>query len=373
MRGSLEGVEAESWVAPGRALLDEVAAVAAPGPADLIRWWTRFAPERVSAALRLVEARRKGASKFSRAREMWLEPTGVEQATAEVVARHKAARFADGSRLVVDLCSGIGGDALALAGVAGKGVLAIDRDPGMNRRVVWNAGVYRVSDRLLAVCSGAETFVRPSEAWVHIDPDRRAGTGGRAKGLADYAPGLSFLRSLIRDGPGGAIKLGPASDFNDQFGNEEVEFELISLAGECKEATLWFGAAVGCRRRATVLPDGATWTDRDADSRAILSATLEPSWLFDPDPALVRSGLLNGFAEAHALSRFALGVDYLAGNCLVVSPFLAAFEVLAVVPLDLKSLRRPLAPGQPLCALRRSPNGLRIRPEGGASSVRGRI
>src|SRR4051794_24096502 len=80
----------------GRRLLLDVARVAAPRPADLARWRKDAPAELVAAALRLVEGRRRGASKFLRADRMWFEPRGVEQATSEAVARHKARRFAGG-------------------------------------------------------------------------------------------------------------------------------------------------------------------------------------------------------------------------------------------------------------------------------------
>src|SRR5258708_4809564 len=78
----------------GRELLAEVAWVKRPAPADLTRWRRAHPPEHVSAAVRLVESRRKGAAKFEHADRMWFESVGLEQATAEPVARHKAGRFA---------------------------------------------------------------------------------------------------------------------------------------------------------------------------------------------------------------------------------------------------------------------------------------
>ena len=110
--------DAEAWVLSsdqGLALLAEVSVVAAPLPADLTRWRKLASPDQVAGAVRLAEARRRGAAKFTRADRMWFEPTGLEQATAEPVARHKAARFAGRAATVVDLCCGIGGDTLALA------------------------------------------------------------------------------------------------------------------------------------------------------------------------------------------------------------------------------------------------------------------
>lgn len=325
----------------GQSLLDAVALISAPGPADLDRWRRLADAERVSAALRLATGRRKGAGKFLRADRMWLTPVGVEQATAEAVARHKAGRFA-GDRPVVDLCCGIGGDSLAIAGVV-PGAIAVDRDPAMGLRAGWNASAYGVSDRLLAVQSSAEGFAMPDRALVHIDPDRRAGSPRRARSVVDYAPGLPFLNGLVESGLGAAIKLGPASDFDDHFGRSDVEVEIISLDGECKEATVWSGPLKSCQRRATSLPSGASWTDRDGPAGESIPITGPLPWLLEPDPALVRSGLLEGFAAVHGLGRLAAGIDVLVANQPVDSPFLTPFSVREILPLDRKQLARYVA------------------------------
>ncbi len=88
--------DAEAWVLtsePGRVLPDEVAATSHYGPTELQRWRRTATPEQVAAAVRLTLARVRGKAKFSRAAAMWFEPVGLEQATAEPVARHKARRF----------------------------------------------------------------------------------------------------------------------------------------------------------------------------------------------------------------------------------------------------------------------------------------
>src|SRR5690242_5766541 len=104
--GAVEAEAAVLTTEVGRALLAEIGAVPTPGPSDLTRWRSSAPAGWVAAALRLAAARRRGAAKFSKADRMWLEPEGVEQATAEPVARHKARRF--GSGPVVDLCAGVG-------------------------------------------------------------------------------------------------------------------------------------------------------------------------------------------------------------------------------------------------------------------------
>lgn len=325
---------------PGRSLLAEVETVARPGPADLSRWRKSAPADVVAAAVRLAACRRRGTAKFARAGAMWLEPTGLEQATSETVARYKARRFEHGP--VIDLCAGIGGDTLALA--SRSHVLAVDADRGMGRRCLWNAAVYGVAGRVDVVQARAERFGLPTGSLVHIDPDQRAGPLPRTRSLDGYSPGLDFLSSLSLRARGGGIKLSPASDFEAHFDRVGLEIELISHERECKQAVIWFGELATCRRRATRLPEAITWTDRDGPQDAAAPAvTSVARWVYGADPALIRSGLLDPFAAAYGLSRFDVGVDILTGPARVDSPFLAAFEVVEVLPLDLKRLRRTLA------------------------------
>ncbi|CAN5910866.1 hypothetical protein BH23PLA1_BH23PLA1_15850 [soil metagenome] len=346
----------------GRTLLAEVAAVPRPGPADLDRWRQGTTTGMVSAAVRLAEARRRGSAKFERAGKMWLDPTGLEQATAEPVARHKATRF-DGAGVVVDLCSGIGGDAIALAGVARR-VLAVDADHAMGRRARFNALAYGVGERVLPIQARAERFPIPTGALIQIDPDRRTGAR-RARSLNDYVPGPAVLAGLAQSAPGGAIKLGPASDFEAHFGGPGFEIELVSLDGECKDATVWFGSLTTCRRRASVLTSrglSESWTDRDGPTGTRAPVVPLGGLIFDPDPALGRAGLLDGFAVAQGLGRVAAGVDFLAGEPRLASRFLTTFEVVEVLSMDIKRLRRRIAE-RGLGPLEIKPKGLDIRPE----------
>ncbi len=377
----------------GAALLTEAESMRAFGPAEIARLRRQAPAGLVGASVRLTLARRKAAGKFEQAGRMWLEPVAVEQATAEPVARHKAARFdkgragAGGSRsVVVDLCCGIGGDAIAL-GRNGP-VLAVDRDAGMTRRARWNAEVHGVGGNFLAVRSSADRMPIPAGALVHLDPDRRARAregedlqnsrrNRPARAIEDYAPGPAFWTALRSQARGGAIKLSPAADFAAAFPIESgCEIELISLRGECKEATAWFGdlAEPGCRRRATRLPEGATWSDRDGEpnenSNIPRPVDVLPlgDLLFDPDPSLIRTGLLDGFARAHGLYRAAGGVAYLTGPDAITSPFLAAFAVQDVAPMDLKHLRRMIA-RHDVGALEIKVRGFPITPE----SLRARL
>src|SRR5262249_15044072 len=76
-------------------------------------------------ALAQHELRLRARAKFSRAMDMFFTRPGLEQASAEVIAGHRLARYS-GAGLVADLCCGIGGGVAAPA--AGR------RAPAAHRR-----------------------------------------------------------------------------------------------------------------------------------------------------------------------------------------------------------------------------------------------
>ena len=297
-------------------------------------------PEAVAAALTLCELRKRTGDKFSRGDRLWCDRVRLEQATSEPVAVHKARRFAErgGEEEVFDLCGGLGGDAVAL-GLAGLAVSSVDRDPAAGWMTGRNATLYGVGDRV-AVRTGDVTDAAFGGAGrlVHIDPDRRpAGEAGgrrRERRIEDYSPGLPFLQELAATAGGGAIKVSPAANWGGKFPGAEIE--LISAGGECREATVWFGSlAEPNRHRATAL--SGSLADPVADSLIADPFDAVPvvgpvgSHLYDPDPAVVRAGLVDELCARTGLRRLDDAEEYLTGE-FVPTPFAAAFAVLAAEP-----------------------------------------
>ncbi|MBD3671921.1 MAG: hypothetical protein HUJ26_00210 [Planctomycetaceae bacterium] len=289
-----------------------------------------YSSELVSAAMTQVELRHKASEKFSRSERMWFDRQGLEQATSETVSRHKAIRF-EGE--VFDLCCGLGGDTIALAEKCA--VTAIDRNPASCLRTWLNAEVYGCQQNIDLRCEDV-TGCDPSGRLIHIDPDRRPG-GSRVIRMEDAEPDLLYLKELMSTARGGAIKLSPAANFIGKF--PEAEIELVSLHGECKEATVWFGelAEPGVYR-ATSLPAGETLV---GDPLMVYCRQSElDRYIFDPDPAIVRSGLIELLAEQKELQRLDDAEEYLTGDYLPETSFLRSFEVIDVLPYQEKELRK---------------------------------
>jgi len=297
---------------------------------------SRFDDDLVRMALTVADARKKARGQLPHAERLWLTRVGLEQCTAWDVAQHKARRFHE-SVDVFDLCCGIGVDASHLAALTST--IAMDTLPAMCLRTAWNAEIWQPDSRLQTECRDITT-VDWTGKIVHVDPDRRAGGDRPTKRLELYQPDLTWMQNLNRTAAGGAIKISPASNFLQKFPGCEIE--LISLNGECREATVWFGSLAGPHAfRATSLPSGESIS---ADPLSAWTNTTETvgAFLLDPDPAIVRSGLLDVMAEQYGLLRLDAEEEYLTTDSVPSTAFVTPFQVECVLPYNLKDLKRYL-------------------------------
>ena len=292
----------------------------------------KYDADLVRAALSLHEVRKRADGILPRAEQLWLTRTGLEQTTHPVVAAHKARRFPE-TALVLDLCCGIGGDAAALTG---RGpVTVIDHDEAMIQRCKWNLAEWECPDPRTVLADANHVSV--AGELIHVDPDRRSGRSRPVKRLQQYNPDLTWMQGTTRSASGGAIKISPAANFMQKFPGCEIE--LISLDGECREATVWFGQLANVEQfRATVLPSGESIA---GDPLGVWSkvAAQPGQFLLDPDPAVVRSGLLDVVCERLNLQRLDNEEEYLTCDERPESAFVTVFEVIAVLPNHPRRLR----------------------------------
>ncbi len=240
-----------------------------------------YPAELVAAALTQQALRASAGAKFSRADRMLFTRAGLEQASSELTARHAAARFA-GSRLVADLCCGIGGNLAALAALTrgpglppggrarpgGDGiVVGVDTDLTSLEFALHNVSVYAPGVRVAVVCADVRQLPLRGLDAVFVDPARRDDRGRLPAG--HYRPALGWClrladevgRACIKAAPGLRRELVPAG----------WETEFVAVGRELKEALLWSPALAlgGATTRATVLPSGDTLAASAAGSTRI--------------------------------------------------------------------------------------------------------
>ncbi len=311
--------------APGRALLGRLAEEE-PTPDTALRLGARLRAEYpaglVAAALSQHELRTAARAKFSRAGQMFFTRAGLEQASAELIARHRAARYA-GAGTVADLCCGIGGDLLALA--AGHDVLAVDRDPVHLRMALANAAAYGVAGRVMVRAADVREADLGGVDAVFIDPARRDARGRRRPGASE--PPLAWCLALAGRAAQVGIKAAPGLPRDAVPRGWELEF--VAVGRELKEAAAWSPALARSATRATVLPGGHTLTPRPGPPVPVAPPG---RYLLDPNPAVTRAGLVAELARETGGWQLDEQIAFLATGTPVVTPFARTLQVTASLP-----------------------------------------
>jgi hypothetical protein len=324
---------------------------------------TSLSPERARLVMQQVELRQRARDKFSLSERMFFTPTGLEQSTDEIVAAYKAARFA-GRTSVYDLCSGIGGDLVALAAVAeitDGTATGFDRDPIAAEFAAANARVFGCANVSIRADDVTALDLAASDAW-HLDPDRRP-QGRRTTRVEFHEPSAEAIDEMLSRNPQAAIKLAPAATWPETW-NERAEWEWISRGRQCRQLVAWFGglATHAGQHRATILSGNILsgipgQGSRSADARSLQFtahsfvgppgdevpvASAVGRYIFEPDAAVLAAKLSGALAAAHHVNAVAAGIAYWTGDTPIDDPLLACFEVETVLPFDIKKLKAHL-------------------------------
>jgi SAM-dependent methyltransferase len=320
--------------AEGRELLEGLPA-GPLDPAAALRLGTRlrdrYPAELVAAALAQRELRDRAAAKFARAGGMWFTREGLEQASSEPLARHRAARYA-GAGQVADLCCGIGGDLIALA--PGRAAVAVDLDPVHLRMARENARVHGAAELALA-CADARDLRLPRSLAVFVDPARRA--GGRRLPAGESRPPLTWCLELAGRVAAVGVKAAPGLPLARVPAGWEVE--LLADRRELKEAALWSPALATTTRRATVFPGPSTLAARPGPP---VPARPPGGFLLDPSPAVTRAGLVEELARDLGAWKLDPRIAFLSADHPLRSPLGRPLAVDASLPWSLKRLREVL-------------------------------
>jgi SAM-dependent methyltransferase len=316
----------------GRALLDELPPPGRLDPAEELRVGAaarrRHPAFLVAAAMTQRELRAAAAAKFSLAERMWFTREGLEQASAEPLARHRAARYAGFGR-VADLCTGIGGDLCALA--PGRAAVAVDLDPVHLRMARENAGLHGAGE-VAAACADARDLRLPPSIAVFVDPARRMGPHRLPVG--ESRPPLAWCLGLAATVAAVGVKAAPGLPLGLVPPGWEVE--LLADRRQLKEAALWSPALATTGRRATVFPGGHTLVARPGPP---VPCAPPGAFLLDPNPAVARAGLVEDLARRLGAWKLDPRIAFLAADAPQRTPFGRWLRVDASLPWNLKRLR----------------------------------
>jgi hypothetical protein len=339
----------------GKALLAEARSLSGELLARLTTLRKGWSPELASAAVELLHLRDRAKVKFTLAEQMFFTAQGLEQSSGEAISRWRAARFPQDAT-ILDLCCGIGGDALAL-GERGP-VLAVDMDPTTAFCAASNAKLYGVGENVSVICADATRITLKADA-AFFDPSRRR-EGRRMRSGEDYSPPLSFIHEIRNQIPNLAVKVSPAlEEAALEMAGGRIEF--VSDKGECKEAIIWSGE-IGptAARSATLLPANISLIQNQDAPPLIVGEPL--GWLYEPDAAVVRSHLIAEVAALVKGQQLDSQIAYLTSGEYASSPFTTVYRIIEWHPFNLKKLQARLKQlGLKVAAIKR--RGVPLEPE----------
>lgn len=296
----------------------------------------RVTPQQAGAILQQARLRAQAAAKFGEdAAHMLFTPDALQQASDPQIRAYRAASVA-GQR-VVDVGCGIGADTIALAR-AGCTVTALEIDPVRvmmarhNLRALGLSGEVLHHDATEGIPSGFDA--------AFFDPARRDEQGRRIFDVNEYQPPLHIIHDW--NVAQIMVKLSPGVDLaqlHEHVPQGSVEF--ISVEGDLKEAVLHLPAKSA----------GATATRIDAQGVHTFYRTgIEPDvlavaprgWLLEPDPAILRAGLVRDLAAVLDARMLDPTIAYLWTHHRPRSPWVRTWRIRDVMPFNLKRLRRYL-------------------------------
>ncbi|MBR0237136.1 MAG: hypothetical protein IJQ39_03490 [Thermoguttaceae bacterium] len=275
---------------------------------------------------------------------------GLQQATDSLIAQYKRdaalKELPSESVRFADLCCGIGGDLIAFAKAVPS--VGVDIDPTTALFAQTNCRLAGTDAKVF--CCSAEEFDLSDYNLVHIDPDRRP-SGRRTTNADFFQPPREFIDQLVSRVGQVIVKSAPGASIPELW-RQNAQWEWIEHNGECKQAVGWFGfkSRLGDTIRATIVSEtGVESFSAPAPKRSgVLSyqsqKTIQPSdckYIYAPAPSLSTSGLISAFCQHFGLSELSPG-GYLGSNELFVSPFVTAFEIEEVFPLNAKKVKQGL-------------------------------
>ena len=306
-------------------------------------------PALVAAALTQQRLRARAAAKFGPfAQQMLFTADGLEQATRLAVSAHHAARYAAaGISKVADLGCGIGGDAVALAGLD-LPVLAVDRDEATAALATINLMPFPHASVECTDAMEINLTERGVDA-IFADPARRA-QGRRITDPEQWSPALSRVLSLRESVPALGVKVAPGIDHAALPSDSHTQW--VSVDSDVVEAAIWCGplAPEGPGRSALVGASAHTLTDSSVTDPSEPPVQVNPisspddlgSIIHVPDGAAIRAGVVAHLCEAMTARPVGPRIGYLTSESLpdeATAPFVRSFRLTEILPLRLKTLR----------------------------------
>jgi len=271
----------------------------------------------------------------------------LEQTSSEKTAQYKAS-LVEGKKLI-DLTGGFGIDTYFFAEKF-REVIHCELNPELSEIAQHNFGILNTRNIKCFAGDGIE-FLKTSEQhfdWIYLDPSRRGDTGGKVFQLSDCTPNAAaHLELFFQKADHIMIKTSPLLDL--KAGIAELknvsEIHIVAVNQEVKEL-LWIlnkKASEEIKVKTIHFQKNTTQTFETnfSDSQSKLPLSLPLNYLYEPNPAIMKSGMFRDLAEQTETFTLHSNSHLFTSTDLKNFPG-RSFEILEVLPYNKKLLKQRL-------------------------------
>jgi hypothetical protein len=309
---------------------------------SITRLRKKTVPEFAFAIWELTELRHRARRKFGEhdASRLFFDRDGYEMASSlGLSSLHASLLESAGADSVFEPCAGVGIDSLRIA-MCGIDVWACELDPVRAVFARANAAAFGLANVHVACADALSSPLPPGAQFAFFDPARRSGRRRRIVDGDDLFPPLSYCQTLIGQGVSSIlVKLSPAAP-HELAGEYGGSLEYISEGGECKEALLKIGTLCNSDAVSARLLDSGVLVAQTGYAAKIDNRI--GSILYEPDPAVIRAGLVQRVAEEADGWLIDPQIAYVLSDRLIETPLAAAYHVRASLPFHIKHLQDEL-------------------------------
>ncbi|TDB67958.1 THUMP-like domain-containing protein [Arundinibacter roseus] len=312
------------------------------------------------------KARKKLPEWYANPALIFPPPLSVEQSSSETTARFKAT-LCHGNCLI-DTTGGMGVDCYYMSKVFEK-VIYLENQPQVAHTAAHNFGALGATK--ITVCAeNAVDYLNQTNATadvIYSDPARRDGLQRKIAQLNDCTPDLTkVLPTLLRAAPLILVKTAPLLDIDQAISQlaHVRDVYVIGLDGECKEVLYFLDAQ---KRMSTDIPIRVRVLFPDAqvqhafdftrgEEQHVTTTFSDPqSFLYEPHPALLKSGAFKTVAERFGLAKLAQHTHLYTSRHFVADFPGRSFEIRAVCKPNAREIAAYVPDGKANLTVRNFP------------------
>ena len=271
----------------------------------------------------------------------------LEQTSSEKTAKYKAS-LVEGKKLI-DLTGGFGIDAYFFAERFDE-VIHCELNLELSELAEHNFEILNATNVKTTQGDGIE-YLKNSEQhfdWIYLDPSRRDDAGGRVFQLSDCTPNpAEHLKLFFEKANNVLIKTSPLLDL--KAGIAELknvsEIHIVAVNQEVKEL-LWilnknYSGEINVKTIHFQNKITQTFETNFSDSQSDIPLSLPLNYLYEPNPAIMKSGMFRELASQTDSSTLHSNSHLFTSKELTEFPG-RRFEILEVLPYNKKQLKQRL-------------------------------